>query len=146
MSCHKRFSVLFRISFNFHIWVAKPDSLYIACLFVFDENFEKLGGQRAHDMGVGNAETFSTEDDFNKWKENLWAKIFEHYAKSETGEQKKKAVLKRRSSLLATKSIDPSVLPWVVDTSDIQLADNSTEPEYDMNMRNYLASKPLAIK
>ena len=49
---------------------------------VFDENFEQLGAKRLHDMGVGNAETFSTEDDFNKWKENLWSKIFEHYASS----------------------------------------------------------------
>ena len=49
---------------------------------VFDEGFEKLGATRLYDMGVGNAETFSTEDDFNKWKENLWQKIFEHYAAS----------------------------------------------------------------
>ena len=45
----------------------------------FDESFEKLGGKRLHDMGVGNAETFSTEDDFNKWKENLWSNIIAHY-------------------------------------------------------------------
>ena len=47
---------------------------------MFDESFEKLGGRRVHDMGVGNAETFSTEDDFNKWKEDLWQKIFALYA------------------------------------------------------------------
>lgn len=45
----------------------------------FDESFEKLGGKRLHDMGIGNAETFSTEDDFNKWKENLWSNIIAHY-------------------------------------------------------------------
>lgn len=33
-------------------------------------------------MGVGNAETFSTEDDFTKWKETLWTKLFETYAQS----------------------------------------------------------------
>ena len=47
---------------------------------VFDESFETLGGNRIHEMACGNAETFSTEDDFNKWKEDLWSKIFEHYA------------------------------------------------------------------
>ena len=41
----------------------------------FDESFEKLGGKRLQPAGVGNAETFSTEDDFNKWKENLWSNI-----------------------------------------------------------------------
>ena len=39
---------------------------------------------------------------------------------------------------------DPTVLPWMVDTSDLQLADNGT-PEYDITMRNYLKSKPLKI-
>lgn len=56
---------------------------------VFDESFEKLGGNRLHEMGVGNAETFSTEDDFNKWKEDLWKNIIEHYVKTENPVQKK---------------------------------------------------------
>ena len=33
--------------------------------------------------------------------------------------------------------MDLSILPWKVDTSGVQLADNSAAPEYDMNMRNY---------
>ena len=38
-------------------------------------------------------------------------------------------------------------MPWKVDTSGVQLADNSeAAPEYDMNMRNYQYSKPLPIK
>ena len=61
----------------------------------FDENFEKLGGVRLHDMACGNAETFSTEDDFNKWKDDLWSKIFEHYAASESAEDKKKSLVRR---------------------------------------------------
>ena len=111
----------------------------------FDESFEKLGGKRLHDMAVGNAETFSTEDDFNKWKEDLWTNIFAHYIKTENPEEKKKALIRRRSSMLATA--DPSVLPWTVDMSGLQLQENAeAAPEYDMNMRNYLASKPLKIK
>lgn len=51
---------------------------------VFDENFEKLGGKRLHEMACGNAETFSTEDDFNKWKEDLWTKIVAEYASKQT--------------------------------------------------------------
>lgn len=46
----------------------------------FDTGFEQLGGKRLHEMACGNAETFSTEDDFNKWKENLWSNIFNHFA------------------------------------------------------------------
>jgi len=83
---------------------------------VFDESFEKLGGSRFHDMAVGNAETFSTEDDFNKWKSDIWSKLIDLYAKSESPEQKKKAILRRRSSM---KPSDPSILPWIVDDSGI---------------------------
>ena len=82
----------------------------------FDESFEKLGGKRLHDMGVGNAETFSTEDDFNKWKENLWSNIIAHYQQTENPEQKKKALLRRQSTLA---SMDQSVLPWSVDMSGL---------------------------
>ena len=83
---------------------------------VFDESFEKLGGSRFHDMGVGNAETFSTEDDFNKWKENIWSKLVEVYGSNESPDQKKKALLRRRSSLRAG---NPNALPWIVDDSGI---------------------------
>ena len=53
---------------------------------VFDEGFEKLGANRLHEMTCGNAETFTTEDDFNKWKEDLWSKIIAHYVSSESSE------------------------------------------------------------
>ncbi len=84
---------------------------------VFDESFEKLGGKRFHDMGVGNAETFSTEDDFNKWKTDIWSKLCTLFeSKNTSPEEKKKAILRRRSSL---KTSNPNVLPWVVDDSGI---------------------------
>jgi len=51
---------------------------------VFDKTFEQLGGKRVHQMGVGNAETFSTEDDFNSWKENLWSKIIAEFESKQT--------------------------------------------------------------
>ena len=111
----------------------------------FDESFEKLGANRLHKMAVGNAETFSTEDDFNKWKEDLWTNIIEHYQKTENPEEKKKALIRRKSSLIS--NADPTVLPWTVDMSGLQLQENeAAQPEYDMNMRNYLSSKPLKIK
>ena len=62
---------------------------------VFDKNFEELGGEHFFDMGVGNAETFSTEDDFNKWKTSLWGKLFDAYAVTQTEAEVKKAELKR---------------------------------------------------
>ena len=94
-------------------------------------------------MACGNAETFSTEDDFNKWKEDLWSSVFSHFASSETAADKKKGLQRRSSVLIA----DPNVLPFVVDTSGIQLQENDdVAPEYDMNMRNYLSAKPLPIK
>lgn len=51
---------------------------------VFDKTFEQLGGKRLHNLGVGNAETFSTEDDFNKWKQDLWTNIIAEYTSKET--------------------------------------------------------------
>ena len=44
--------------------------------------------------------------------------------------------------------MDSDALPWRVDMSGVQLIDsNSAEPpQYDMNMRNYMASTPLPIK
>ena len=113
----------------------------------FDQGFEKLGGKRLHDMGVANAETFTTEDDFNKWKENLWQNIFAHFSASETPEEKKKATLTRQASILGKTKSDPSVLPWIVDTSGLQLASaDDAAPEYDMNMRHYQSCKPLRVK
>ena len=38
----------------------------------FDKKFEELGGERVFAMGSGNAETFSTETDFENWKKDLW--------------------------------------------------------------------------
>ena len=38
----------------------------------FDKKFEELGGERVFAMGSGNAETFSTETDFETWKKDLW--------------------------------------------------------------------------
>ena len=43
--------------------------------------------------------------------------------------------------------VDPNVMPFIMDTSGLELQAAAEEtPEYDMNMRNYLASKPLLIK
>lgn len=83
----------------------------------FDESFEKLGGTRLHDLGVGNAETFSTEDDFNKWKQDLWTNIIAHFKKTESPEESKRSLIRRQSSLV-TKA-DPSILPWTVDMSGL---------------------------
>ena len=113
----------------------------------FDAGFEELGGQRVHEMACGNAETFSTEDDFNKWKENLWVKIFDLYSSQQSDEQKKKALIRHSSFLEESSKVDKNQLPWALDTSGIQLEeDKNNEPEYDMNMRHYLSSKPLKIK
>ena len=113
----------------------------------FDEGLEKLGAERLHDLGDGNAETFSTEDDFAKWKENLWPKIFEHYAQFDTTEQKEKALVRRQSSILH-QGVEgkADALPWIIDDSGIALADNDIEPQYDMNMRNYTSSIEIPVK
>ena len=56
------------------------------------------------------------------------------------------SMLKHQSSSVNKSKLDPSVMPWIVDDSGIQLADNTAGPEYDLNMRNYTTSTPLPIK
>lgn len=48
----------------------------------FDKTFAQLGGNRVFELGAANAETFSTEEDFMKWKTDFWPAIVAHYAKS----------------------------------------------------------------
>jgi hypothetical protein len=38
-----------------------------------------LGATRIGDIGAGNAEHFTTEDDFQKWKQPIWETLFNHY-------------------------------------------------------------------
>lgn len=103
----------------------------------FDEGFEKLGAKRLFDMGVGNAETFSTESDFAAWKEELWSTLAKHYAQFDSA-QDKSIALQRKASL---RTQDKNVLPWILaDEGQLQ-----EEPQYVMNMRNYLAGSDLAI-
>lgn len=114
----------------------------------FDQGFEKLGAKRLYEMGVANAETFTTEDDFVKWKENLWQNIFAHFKASETPEEQKKATQNRQATLVGKKTkADSNVLPWIVDTSGQPLVNaDDAAPEFDMNMRHFQSSKPLRVK
>ena len=41
-----------------------------------DRALSKMGAVRIGDIGAGNAETYTTEDDFIKWKQNIWSTIF----------------------------------------------------------------------
>jgi len=52
----------------------------------FTKAFKDLGAEEVFKMGEGNAETFSTEDDFDEWKMTLWSDIFKVYADLETPE------------------------------------------------------------
>jgi NADPH-ferrihemoprotein reductase len=44
----------------------------------FDETFEKLGGTRIHDLGLGD-DNDDLEADFEKWKDQLWKVLKERY-------------------------------------------------------------------
>ena len=107
-----------------------------------------MGAVQLHELGDGNAETFSTEDDFAKWKEGLWPKVFEHFAQFDTPQQKEKALIRRRSSILHSGVEGKTdAHPWIIDDSGLVLAENEESvPQYDMNMRNYTSSKEVPIK
>ena len=113
----------------------------------FDKLFEQLGGTRAFDLGAGNAETFSTETDFEKWKENLWSELFKIYAEMDTPEQAEQAqALRRRRSTLDPKK--PNVLPWLLEGGQMSVEEMLAAPaaRYDLNMRNYEKSVAVPIK
>ena len=42
-----------------------------------------MGGIPAHDLGAGNAETFTTEADFTNWKNPLWQKLIDIFEQIE---------------------------------------------------------------
>ena len=67
-------------------------------------------------MGSGNAETFSTETDFEKWKKDLWSSIIKVYAALDTPEEAKSALLKRKTTLEGRKSkkVNKDALPWII--------------------------------
>jgi NADPH-ferrihemoprotein reductase len=50
----------------------------------FDTEFEALGAERIYEMECGNAETFTTEEDFNNWKGKLWQSVSDHYSPFDT--------------------------------------------------------------
>ena len=115
----------------------------------FDKKFEELGAERVYDMGSGNAETFSTETDFEKWKKDLWSALIKAYAPLDTPEQAKKALLRRQSTLEARKlsKQNQDSLPWIINDDFFgDQAEEAEPPKYDMNMRNYQRSVPCKIK
>lgn len=84
-----------------------------------DRSLKQMGGELVCDIGAANAETYTTEDDFMKWKENLWEKLFEFFGKNDTTKTEKKEL------------IDPSILPWTLAQETYE------DAEFSMNMRNY---------
>lgn len=44
-----------------------------------DAKLESLGAKRLYPLGKGNAAEDTTDQDFNKWKENLWATLNEEF-------------------------------------------------------------------
>ena len=114
----------------------------------FDKRFEQLGAQRVFDMGSGNAETFSTETDFEKWKKDLWSSLIKVYASLDTPEEAKSALLKRQTTLESrrAKKVNKDALPWIINEDLENQAEETEPPKYDMNMRNYTSSVPCKIK
>lgn len=98
-----------------------------------DKALTAMGAVRIGEIGAANAETYTTEDDFIEWKENLWTKIIEHFAKTDS-----EPVLPKPTAKPVT---DPSVLPWVV----TQTLEEVPEVEYALNMRNYQKSADVTI-
>jgi NADPH-ferrihemoprotein reductase len=46
-----------------------------------NKNMCKMGGTLLYELGEADQETYSTEDDFMKWKEQLWQSLFAHFGK-----------------------------------------------------------------
>jgi sulfite reductase alpha subunit-like flavoprotein len=110
----------------------------------FNKTFEKLGGIRVFEMGVGNAEHHTTEDDFETWRAKLWPALIEFYSTTETPEQKQLAEKKKVSVLQMRKLQESAVLPWLCE--DVKEGEEvKNEGTWDMNMRNYISSSELKV-
>lgn len=48
----------------------------------FDAKFATLGGNKVFELGAANAEAFTTDEDFFKWKCEFWPAVVAHYAKT----------------------------------------------------------------
>ena len=69
----------------------------------FDKSFKALGAECLYELGVCNAETFSTEEDFFKWKAGLWPAICDKYRVTDTTSQ---AQLQQRKNAIKNKLND----------------------------------------
>jgi NADPH-ferrihemoprotein reductase len=69
---------------------------------LFDKSLEELGAERVFKLGACNAETFTTEEDFNAWKAEFWPALCDYYRVTDTTSKeelaKKKASLKTKAS------------------------------------------------
>ena len=101
----------------------------------YQEAFQKLGGIPVHDLGVGNAETFTTEADFTNWKNPLWYKLIDIF------EQIQPTTDQAAPRAKVVQS-DHTVLPYqvVVVGSPYALKSDDTTLTFDMNTRNFTKS------
>lgn len=101
--------------------------LYQEMLKYFEKAFIDLGAAKIYKSGEGNAETFSTEDDFDEWKRDLWPEVFKVYNEQETPEQAANS-LKKSASNVKARSGDKSKLPLKVKILKDD-SDEYTKPE-----------------
>mmetsp|Transcript_13133 Transcript_13133/g.9192 ORF Transcript_13133/g.9192 Transcript_13133/m.9192 type:complete len:142 (+) Transcript_13133:514-939(+) len=121
--------------------------LYQEMLKYFEKAFIDLGATKIYKSGEGNAETFSTEDDFDEWKNDLWSEIFKVYSEQETPEQAAIS-LKKSASTVKARSGDKSKLPLKVKIIKDD-SDEYTKPEkvqYEMAIRQYIGGKDVTLK
>lgn len=52
-----------------------------------DRGMTKMGAKRHYEVGAANQAEYTTEDDFLKWKQDLWGVLFKHFASQQTEEQ-----------------------------------------------------------
>lgn len=107
-----------------------------------DNGMTKLGATRYYELGAANQETYTTEDDFMKWKSDLWTVLFKHFSAQQTEEQVAQADAAKKTK--STAVIDPNQMPFKV-VIDGELAKESTF-EYALNMRNYSKSADVTVK
>ena len=113
-----------------------------------DQCMTKLGGERIYQIGAANAEHYTTEDDFQKWKQPLWQILTEHFGKDQTDAQKAESLKQKEAKTKAASSQakgDPDATPLKVVFGDSLSVDTSLQAEYSLNMRNYNKSVECEI-
>lgn len=114
----------------------KTYELYNTVGIYMDKVFDDLNGVRVYPIGLGDNQSYLTEEHFDQWKQGLWKGICEHYEmmNPKRGQYKQKQEVKQEGLALSIQLLD----------SDTIIPEDPSV-NYEMAARQHLISKRVNI-